>query len=184
MNDKAGTRFITGTAIMLALTLVFQYVGRFIPLGPNSNFVVGPLVNACLLVAAHFVGIGAGAIISVATPLFAALTNTTATAPFVLLFSPFIAAGNFIYVLFYWLLAKKGKTFAAIGIAIGAMLKFMLLSEGVKLMLGVKTMPAPAQKALTFMFGWPQLVTAAIGGILAMAIIAAIQRSQKYKNNK
>ena len=183
-DKKVSTVFITRTAILLALTLVFQYLGRFIPLGPNSNFIVGPLVNACLLITAHFVGIGSAAIVSVVTPLFAALTNTSATAPFVLMFSPFIAAGNFVYALMYWLLYKKGKAAASGGTAIGAVLKFLLLSQGVKFMLGIKEMPGPAQTALTLMFGWPQLVTAAIGGVLAMAVIVVLEKNIKLKSNK
>lgn len=180
-GKKLSTVFITRTAIMIAITLVFQYLGRFIPLGPNSNFIVGPLVNACLLITAHFVGIGSAAIVSVVTPLFAALTNTSATAPFVLVFSPFIAAGNFVFALMYWLLYKKGKTVAAGGTAIGAVIKFLLLSQGVKFMLGIKEMPGPAQTALTIMFGWPQLITAVIGGILALAVIAALERKVKFQ---
>ncbi|MDD4189210.1 MAG: ECF transporter S component [Eubacteriales bacterium] len=173
------TQFITRTAILLALTLVFQYLGRFVPLGPNSNFVVGPLVNACLLVAGAMVGLGGAAIISVLAPLFAALTNTTATAPFVLLFSPFIALGNFVFVLFFVLFRKKGKAAAILGTGIGAVIKFLILYGGVILMLGVKKMPAPAATALTFMFSWPQLVTAAIGAVIAFAVIGALERANK-----
>lgn len=182
-EKKSNALFITRTAILLALTLVFQYLGRFVPLGPNSNFVVGPLVNACLLISGASVGLGGAAIISALAPLFAAVTNTSATAPFVLVFSPFIALGNFVFVLFFYLFWKKGKIAGAFGTAIGAVVKFLILYGGVTFMLGVKEMPAPAVKVLTLMFSWPQLVTAAIGAIIAFAVIRALQKVNKIPKN-
>lgn len=182
-EKKSKTLFVTRTAILLALTLVFQYLGRFVPLGPNSNFIVGPLVNACLLISGATVGLGGAAIISVIAPLFAALTNTSATAPFVLLFSPFIAVGNFVFVLFFYLFRGKGKIAAISGTAFGAVVKFLILYGGVTFMLGIKIMPAPAATALTFMFSWPQLVTAAIGAVIAFAVIGALQRVNKIPKN-
>jgi len=60
MNDKL--KYLTRTAMLLALTVIFQFIGRFIPLGPNSNFIVGPLVNACLIISAGLVGLFSGTV--------------------------------------------------------------------------------------------------------------------------
>jgi len=51
-DKKSSIRFITRTAILLALTIVFQTIGRAIPLGQFNQFITGSLVNACLLIAA------------------------------------------------------------------------------------------------------------------------------------
>jgi len=47
MNDKL--KYLTRTAMLLALTVIFQFIGRFIPLGPNSNFIVGLWLMPALL---------------------------------------------------------------------------------------------------------------------------------------
>lgn len=175
-NNPATPKTVTiiaRTGILLALTVVFQYVGRFIPLGPNSNFIVGPLVNASLLVSTVAAGIWGGLVISVAAPLFAALTTTTPVAPFLLVFSPFIAAGNFILVLIFYLLRKKN---AWLAIAAGAVLKFVVLFGGLHIMLNFREVPANMQNMLKFMFGWPQMVTAIIGGVIAVVVLKALRK--------
>lgn len=58
MTAKIKTvHFITRTAILLALTIVFQSIGRAIPLGQFNQFITGSLVNACLVIAAAATGI-------------------------------------------------------------------------------------------------------------------------------
>lgn len=171
MKDKK-TNIITRTGILLALTVVFQYTGRFIPLGPNSNFIVGPLVNACLLVSVVAAGIYGGLVIAVAAPLFAALTSSGPVAPFITVFSPFIAAGNFVLILMFYLLRNKNKWF---GIIAGAVLKFIVIYSGLLIMLGFREVPGNLQAVLKFMFGWPQIVTALIGGAIAIIVINALK---------
>ncbi len=170
--DNRKILIITRTGVLLALTVVLQYVGRYIPLGPNSNFVVGPLVNACLLVATAAAGIWGGTLISVVAPLFAVLTTNTPAASFILVFSPFIAAGNFILVLMFHMFRKRSKW---TGILTGAVLKFLILFSGVRLVFGFKDVPGKLQTVLKFMFGWPQIVTAVAGGIIAVIVITSIK---------
>ena len=76
---KPNTKLITRTAIMLALTIVFQALGRYTNLGPNSNFVVGPLVNACLLIATAAAGLWGGAIVSIVSPFGAIITGAVSS---------------------------------------------------------------------------------------------------------
>jgi hypothetical protein len=169
---------VARTGILLALTVVFQYVGRFIPLGPNSNFIVGPLVNACLLVSAVAAGIWGGLTISVVAPLFAALTTTAPVAPFLLVFSPFIAAGNFVLVLIFYLIKNKSIW---LGIITGAVLKFIILYGGLHIMLNLREVPGNLQNVLRFMFGWPQLVTALIGGGIAVIALKVLKKELKAR---
>jgi hypothetical protein len=161
--------FITRTAILLALTIVMQTVGRYIPLGPNSQFIVGPLVNACLLIGAAATGIYGGAIIALAAPFGAILTGAAIPLPF----APFIAIGNFILVLFFYLLRKNKIA----GILSGAMLKFGFLFASVHVFVRMMNLPAKKADAMILSFGWPQLVTALIGGAIALVVIRALGKN-------
>lgn len=163
------TKMITRTAILLALTILFQTLGRFIPLGQFSQFIVGPLVNACLLVAAAYTGLVGGAVVSVLSPFGAILTGASIPLPF----APFIAVGNFILVLLYVLLKKKPVA----GIAVGAVLKFGFLWASILIFTGFMNIPAKMATALIASFSWPQLVTALVGGIIALVVLKALGRA-------
>ncbi len=101
---RRNIRFITRTALLLAIAILFQFMGKF--MGPQNNFIVGPVVNAVLLIATEITGVFSGIIISIIAPLVSALTNKSAMGPVILAFSPFIISGNVILVLVYDLLRK------------------------------------------------------------------------------
>jgi len=172
MNTKMSTRFITRTAILLALTVVFQMAGRFVP-PPSNSFIVGPLVNACLLVSTALAGIWGGLIISILSPFTSLINNHAPIAAALLPFAPVVAAGNFILVLSYYFLRKRSRI---LGIAIGAVLKFAFLFGGVKVFLGLFSFPKFA-KTMIALFGLPQLITALIGGVVAIIVIKALEKS-------
>lgn len=169
-NNSTKTQFITRTALLLALVIVVQMAGRFIP---NSNFVVGPLVNACLLVSTALTGVWSGIIIAVVSPLSSLINNHAPVAAALLPFSPFIAVGNAVYVLSYYLLRKKSPL---AGIGVGSVLKFAFLYFAIRLFLQIFEFPKFA-KVLSLLFGWPQLITALLGGIIALAVIKALKGS-------
>lgn len=162
-------KIITRTAILLALAILFQTMGRVIPLGQFNQFVVGPLINACLIVAAAYTGLAGGAFVSVLSPFGAILTGVAIPLPF----APFIAAGNFILVLAFYLLRKK----PLLGIASGAVLKFGFLLASINLF--VRFMNIPSKKAAIMIgtFSWPQLITAIIGGLLALLVLKALEKA-------
>ena len=170
-------RFVTRTAILLALTVAFQVMGRYLTpyMGSYNNFVVGPLVNACLLIATAFVGIQSGIFIAIAAPFGAILSG--AAIPH--LFAPFIATGNVLIVLGFYLLMKKNQV---AGVITGAFLKFAFLWGAIYFMAPVLTSKLPVAQAskmaatLLFSFSWPQLVTALVGGVLATIVIKALRR--------
>ena len=60
MTDRI--RFLTRTALLLAVVIAFQVFGKMIP---YNNFIVGPVVNAALLVATASAGLWSGIAISV-----------------------------------------------------------------------------------------------------------------------
>ncbi len=167
INDsRRKTRFITRTAMLLAVAIAFQLLGRF--LGPYNNFIVGPVVNAVLIVATAAAGVWSGIAIAVIAPLISAFTNKAAIAPVILAFSPFIITGNIIWVLSYYFIAKKNKIIA---LASGAILKFGFLFASISIFVGFMQLKPAIVKTLVSLFSWPQLATAVIGGIIALVVI-------------
>ena len=162
---KNNTRFLTRTALLLAIAIAFQIFGRFIP---YNNFIVGPIVNAVLIVATYTAGFWSGTSIAVIAPLVSAFTNKAAIAPLILAFSPFIILGNFIIVLAFHLLRRKNMI---AGVAAGAVCKFAFLYASIAIFTSVVKMKPQIAVTLTNLFSWPQLLTAVIGGILALIVI-------------
>lgn len=178
---KTNIKLITRTAILLALTVVFQALGRYTNLGPNSNFVVGPLVNACILIATAAAGLWGGVIVSIVSPFSALITGATLPIPFL----PFVALGNLVLaVAFYFSL--KGKKLKAslkeytkyIGILVGSILKFLFLFAAVATFLSIYDAPEKLHSVMYFTFSWPQLVTAIVGGVIALVVIKALEKSK------
>lgn len=162
-------KFMTRTAILLALTIVFQTIGRSLPFGQANQFVTGSLVNACLIIAAASVGIWGGLAVSVLSPFGAILTG----APINIAFAPFIAVGNFILVLLFFIFRKK----QILGVASGAVLKFGFLFASINLFVNWVNLPEKQATTMLASFSWPQLVTAIIGGALALAVLKTIGKS-------
>lgn len=173
-NNSEKIQFMTRTALLLALVIAVQMAGRLIP---NSNFVVGPLVNACLLISTALAGVWSGIIISVISPFASLINNHAPVAAALLPFAPFVAVGNAIYILSYYLLRKKS---GAVGVGIGSLLKFAFLYSAINVFLQLFNFPKFA-KVLTFLFGWPQLITALLGGIIALIVIKAYSRTTGCK---
>ncbi|MGI6113781.1 MAG: ECF transporter S component [Mahellales bacterium] len=158
------SRYITRTALLLALAVLFQTVFRVILPEPTVNvFIVGTLVNAVLLIATASVGILGGVAVSVLTPVIALLQGHVALVWMV----PIIAAGNCILVIIYGLLTKRNSYLAFIT---GAVVKFIFLYFGIKASFQF-IMGAPVPFPASFLYSWPQLVTAVLGGVVAMGII-------------
>ena len=91
---------VTRTGLILAVTLILQGLRLVIPIPPQvSMFVVGSLVNACLIVAVLTVGRRAGLVVAACTPVFAWLEGMLPFFPFVF---P-VALGNSFYVWAAWI---------------------------------------------------------------------------------
>ena len=171
MNKSA--KFITRTGILLALTILFQSLRVLIPFMPAniSQYVVGSLVNLSLIVAAVMVGIKGGLVIAAVAPVIAFLQGFT---PSPVLVVP-IALGNIVLVAAAALLHDKNPVLA---FSSGAVLKFLTLYISVvhiALPFFMPNAPDKMRALLSVQFSWPQLVTAAIGGILATGVLAALK---------
>jgi len=178
MNKKI--RWITETAIVLALLVTLQALTK-----PLGQLVTGSCVNALLAVAALMVGLPGGLVVALVSPVLAFLLGIASQ----ILTVPAIMAGNTVYVLLLSLLADRaGKNWLRQGIALvtAAFAKFAtlygivvglicgVLSEG---LLAAGVMKEPMLKALPATFSWPQLVTALIGGGLALVILPVLKKA-------
>ncbi|MCG0276718.1 MAG: ECF transporter S component [Thermosediminibacteraceae bacterium] len=156
---KYDTKFLTRTALLLAVTLMVQYLKM-------PQLITGSLVNAMLLIAAGAVGVFSGITIGLLTPFIALLVGILKFPPMV----PFIMAGNALYVLLYSL--QKNPI---IGVVLAAVAKYAWLSISVLYILkwfGIQP-PPPIVQAFTL----PQLFTALLGGAIGVAVIFLLQRS-------
>lgn len=167
-NNRVHT--ITRTAVLLAVVVVVQMVGRNLP---YSNFIVGPLVNMCILIAAMTAGVGGGIAIAVLSPFTSLINNHAPMAAALLPFAPAIAAANLLFVVVFYFLYNKSKY---AGIVLGALLKFGFLFGVVNLFLNIFDFPKFAKTLIT-MFSWPQLVTALVGGFIAIPVIQRIRKA-------
>lgn len=172
--NKDKVRMITRGAILLAVVVVVQIAGRNLP---NSSFIVGPLINMCLLIAAMTAGLGAGVMIAVLSPFASLLNNHAPIASALLPFAPVIAVANVIFVLVFYYLYNKNKY---VGWLAAAVLKFGFLFVSIRVFLDIFNFPKFTD-ILIKLFSWPQLITALIGGFLALPVIIAVRRATQNK---
>lgn len=175
MKNNA-VRFITRTAVLLALTVLFQSLRSLIPIPAQVNlYVIGSLVNLSLIIAAVVVGIKGGLIISVAAPIIAYFQGHLPQIMPLMIVA--VALGNAVIVIMVGLLYSKNKYAALIS---GAVLKFIALYIAViKIILPLiyPNVPDQVKAMLSVNFSWPQLITAAIGGLLALVVIPLVDRA-------
>ncbi len=179
---KKPLRFITETGVMLALLITLQTLTK-----PMGQFVTGSCVNAVLAVTVLFAGLYSGITVAIISPVLAYLLGI---APQILTV-PAIMVGNTVFVLLlYFLAGKNSKNLLrqVIGWVIAAAAKFAVLYAIVSLLicgvladtlLASGALKPPMLKILPSTFSWPQLVTALIGGGLALLIAPSLRKALK-----
>ena len=177
MNKKI--RWITETAIMLALLVTLQALTKGF-----GQLVTGSCVNAVLAVSVLLGGLGCGVTVAVISPVLAYLLGI---AP-MLVTVPVIMAGNTVFVVLLhviagkrtgivprviaWVVAAAAKFAALYGIVVGLICG--VLSEN---LLAAGILKAPMLKALPVTFSWPQLITALIGGAVALLMVPVLRKA-------
>ncbi|HAX97981.1 MAG TPA: ECF transporter S component [Candidatus Atribacteria bacterium] len=168
-TSQSMIRWVSRTAVLFALTLVIQLLGL-------PQFITGPLVNAFLLLATMMVGVSSGMVIGLFTP-WVAFSRGILPAPMGPMI-PFIMLGNVTLVIVFFLITTRRENnlgFLGLGIVIGAIAKYLVLSQSVAFLVSV---PPPVAKMMQF----PQLITALIGGVVAIVIKQALVRTNFFKN--
>ena len=157
-------RRLARAALILALAVLFQSLRFLLPVPPIfSTFIIGTLVNACLLIAVEAAGWWAAIFIAVVAPVVAWFQQLL---PVPLLILP-VAAANTAYILIYGALLTKRRWS---GLALAALAKTFLLYGSAHLLLMQLAIPSNIAAGVLFVMSWPQLFTALAGGILAYQV--------------
>ena len=168
--------WITETAVMLALLVTLQALTK-----PTHQLITGSCVNTVLAVSVLVGGLACGLTVALCSPVLAFLLGI---APQIVTV-PAIMLGNCVFVVVLALAAdKSGKNILRQMIAwlSAAAAKFAVLYAAVVwLICGVLSqrlqLPPKAVQNLTGAFSWPQLVTALIGGGLALLITPVLKKA-------
>lgn len=187
---KSNTKKLAQTALLLAICLLAQYFKNI------SVYITGPVINACLIIAALAIGLGYALILSVITPITAFFFTGSPIMAAIWLMFPAIMAGNAILVLFAYYFQKKLKTSWRLpaGLLLGSICKALFMAA---VIVGV-LLPAfgdniashlPKPEALPGVlatarvtFSATQLVTALIGSLLAWLIWTPLKSYLKNEN--
>ena len=179
MNKKL--RWITETAIMLALLVSLQALTKGF-----GQLVTGSCVNAILAITVLVAGFGSGLTVALVSPILAFLLGI---APQILTV-PAIMVGNTVYIVLLSVIVGKSNNIVrkVIAWAVAAVAKFAalyaivvglicgVLAEG---LMAAGTLKEPMLKALPATFSWPQLITALIGGAVALLIVPVLRKALK-----
>ena len=176
---------ITETAVMLALLIALQAITK-----PLGQIVTGSCVNAVLAITVMLVGFGGGISVALISPVCAFLLGI---APNFVTVLP-IMIGNVCFVVLLKLIA--GESFKPywrqpVALIVAAAVKFGVLYFLVVVvicglasgaLLGQKigeivVLAPPMLDMLPAMFTWPQLITALIGGAVALLITPVLKKA-------
>lgn len=178
MNKKI--RWITETAVMLALLVAFQALTK-----PMGQLVTGSFVNAVLAVTVLVAGLYSGITVALISPILAYLLGI---APQILTV-PAIMAGNAVFVVLLYMIAGKDskkmlrQILAWLGAAAAkfavlyAIVVWLICGVLAEQLLAAGTLKQPMLKALPVSFGITQLFTALIGGAVALLIVPVLRKA-------
>ena len=181
---RKNIRWITETAVMLALLVTLQWVGSFVPEQMTKQLITGTMVNCVLAVTVLLAGLGSGITVSLISPVCAFVFGI---APNFITVLP-IMAGNCCYVVLLYSIIGSFSWRQPVALASAAAVKFgVMYLLVVKVICGMASgallgkkigdivvLAPPMLKMLPTMFAWPQLVTALAGGIIALTVLPVL----------
>jgi len=177
MNKKV--LWITTTAVFIALLVgVHVVTAPLAASGPLGQLVTGSLVNLVMIVSVMTCGLSSGLIVAAISPALAKFIGFGPPEMIV----PFVMLGNAVLVLVWFLLSKKSFSNSHIvrivTLITAAICKFAMLYIGiVKIAIPLLlTLPPNKTELMSAMFSFPQLLTALIGGALALAVLPVIEK--------
>ena len=169
---------LTRSSMLLVFVLIIIFLGSRFGGATFNSFIVGPMVNAVIITTVLVVNIKYAVLVGFLTPVMAAITGQLL--PPMVPFVPFIMAGNITYALVFGLFSKHIKRYGNYaGIVIGAVLKTFVLIISVKYLVSLFSIniAGNVMNKLAAVMSYPQLYTAAAGGIIAMLFYLVYKRS-------
>ena len=161
MGNNTYLRTLARGSVLLTMAIVAQEIRLFLPLPPLlSIIVIGTMLNAIMVIAVRYASLTSAIIISAILPLFAFMQGHV----IIPLMIPVIFLGNLVLVLVcdkFW-----GKGIIILAPVLKTVTLYML-SRALFSMLGLQN---KVVDAILLGMGWPQLITAILGIILAMQL--------------
>jgi uncharacterized membrane protein len=172
---KARAIWITQTGIFLAILIVAQAVTRVF----GTQFVTGSINNMLFVLAVMLCGLSSAMVLGVVSPVLATVLGIGPLWPFI----PVIIAGNIIFVLLWHFVAfrheEPGKARQIAALVTAALVKFGVLYLGIVHLVVpvIMGLPEPQASTVSALFSWPQIVTAVIGGGIAVLIYPVLSKA-------
>lgn len=159
---------LTRAALLVAVALMAQSLRFLLPLpGLVSMFIIGTLVNMCLVLLSRLSSLRYAVSGSAILPCVAYLQGQLPLVPMI----PVVFLGNLVLIL----IAHKEKGVRLL--LLGPILKTLALWAGTGLVLSLFQIQGLPAMFLQMMMSWPQLVTAITGIILAKIVSRRVNNS-------
>lgn len=164
LSDKRGVLAIVWLCALLAVITLAPLIG--------NQYITGTIVNAGLLISAAVFGFSSTLVLCFLPSLIALASGTlpAVLAPMI----PFIILGNILLVYTFNLLRKNNYW---VGLISAALLKFSLLFFASNMIIDLFIKKQVAVK-IAIMMGYPQLITALLGGAVAFFVINKLERNK------
>lgn len=181
MKNPSHSLWMTQTAVCLALLVVLQ--AATMPLG--STLITGSVVNLLLILSVMLCGVSSGTVVAVLSPVLAKLLGIGPLWSLI----PLIVLGNVTLILIWHGIGNQTRIppLAACILALfaAAFAKSTVLYIGiVQITVPLLHLPAQQAAALSGMFSFPQLITAAVGGGLATVLLPLLRRAFAAKGRE
>lgn len=177
MDNKSKILWITRTAVLIALLVAWQSISAQF----GNQLITGSGVNLILIVSVMASGLPSGLVVAVLSPIMAKFFGIGPMWELI----PFMFLGNLALVLLWHFIGglklKKIYISYIVALIVAAVGKFLTLYLGiVKIAVPViLKLPEPQATAISNTFSLPQLITATIGGVVAVVILPAILKAVK-----
>ena len=147
--------------VLMAIAIAAPYFG--------NQFVTGPVVNATLLIAVALLGTREALLIAIFPSIIALATGTLPLplAPQI----PFIIGGNALFIAVFSLFKTRNYWLGAVT---GSLVKFGFLFGTSTIITSLILNQTLAAK-VSYILGWPQLVTALAGSIIAYTFLRLVK---------
>ncbi len=156
-------RQIVYTAFILVLIIIFQSLRFFLPIPLFiAPFVIGGLVNACLLISSYKINLKASILLALIAPCMAFLQYQI---PLPIFIFPIFLGNSFLIIIFK--LLQKNQFLA---LFCASIIKALIIFIFTKLILSFVVLPTNLVFILTFTMSWPQFFSGIIGGIICLFI--------------
>ena len=175
LNISSKVLWTTRTAVFIALLVVLQTATASL----GNTMVTGSIVNMILVVSVMICGLASGLSVAVVSPIMAKLIGI---GPFWSLI-PFIIAGNTALVSVWHYIGNRKMqrilTAYITALISAAIAKFLVLYIGIVRIAIPVFMGLPEQQAavISYMFSIPQLITALVGGIMAIVLLPTLKKA-------